>query len=417
MKVLLRNTWNMPSVREKGETYDRPLRERGESRIEKFSGRKIEALLSTGTVSGKTVEFTSAIESGLKLVAYPSGKASWRHRWTDANGKKGFFTIGSFPAVSIDLAHQIVRERKARLAQGLDPAGDEPQHDPLLVNFIEEDFEPYARRKYKSMRDIESRLKTWIRPALGDRKLSSITKADVIRWHEEVRERKSAITANRGLSLLSSIMNRARDLEMIDRNPCRGVKKFREGESRDRYLSDDEFLRFIKVLKTMLDDPPAQAIFLLLCLGLRKSEVLSSRWSQISLDDRRLFIPDPKNRKPRYVALNSQALWLLSRMHEQRDKSVDWVFPSDSATGHLQEVRRTFSRILKMAKIHEFRLHDCRRTHASILINAGASLYEVKDILGHQDLRSTQVYARLATSSLARTSEIAARKIEEALNG
>jgi site-specific recombinase XerD len=53
---------------------------------------------------------------------------------------------------------------------------------------------------------------------------------------------------------------------------------------------------------------------------------------------------------------------------------------------------------------------------ASHLINSGASIYEVKEILGHQDLKSTQVYARLATSSIARTSEIMSDKIEQVLH-
>jgi site-specific recombinase XerD len=103
-------------------------------------------------------------------------------------------------------------------------------------------------------------------------------------------------------------------------------------------------------------------------------------------------------------------------MEKDRNQNIDWVFPSNSKAGHLLEIRRTFASILKQADISEFRLHDVRRTMASQLINSGASIYEVKEILGHQDIRSTQVYARLATSSIAKTSEIMSRKIDEIVN-
>jgi site-specific recombinase XerD len=89
-------------------------------------------------------------------------------------------------------------------------------------------------------------------------------------------------------------------------------------------------------------------------------------------------------------------------MREKKTSSSPYLFPSDSKQGHLLEVRKTFASILEEAKITGVRLHDLRRTHASMLINSGASIFDVKTILGHEDIRSTQIYARLATSSLAR---------------
>jgi site-specific recombinase XerD len=102
-------------------------------------------------------------------------------------------------------------------------------------------------------------------------------------------------------------------------------------------------------------------------------------------------------------------------MLRERQEGVDWVFPSDSATGHLLDVRRTFNAVCKMAKVEEFRLHDLRRTHASILINSGISIMQVRDILGHSDIRTTQIYTRLSTSALEAASEAASKEISKAL--
>jgi integrase len=303
------------------------------------------------------------------------------------------------------------------LAKGVNPKDvRQESNSPTFKDFIDNDFIHFAKKKYKTYANVKSTVNAHLNPQFGKRRLSDIGKADVVRYHEKLCGEISCVTANRCLSMLSSIFNRAVDLELISSNPTSGVKKFHEGDGRDRFLNDEELGRFIHVLKLRMDDIQVKAIFLLLTLGLRKSEVLSFRWSGIDLTQKRVFLPDPKNRKPRYVALNTQAHALLVAMDAEKG-TVDWVFPSKSKCGHLLEIRRTFASILKQANITEFRLHDVRRTMASHLINSGASIYEVKEILGHQDLRSTQVYARLATESIARTSEIMSRKVDEVMGG
>jgi site-specific recombinase XerD len=101
---------------------------------------------------------------------------------------------------------------------------------------------------------------------------------------------------------------------------------------------------------------------------------------------------------------------------EKTRSSSPFLFPSDSAKGHLLEVRGTFARIIKEAGIDNFRGHDLRRTNASILINGGARLEDVRVALGHADIRSTLIYARLSRDSMAKTSEIAAQKIGEVMS-
>lgn len=391
------------------------LRDPGECRTYKFTANKISELQQYVIAFGKVVEFTDASETGLKLVIYGSGKMSWRHRWTDKAGRKQFFTIGEAPAISPDTARQIVRNRKSRIAQGLNPENDEPVLCATFEEFIK-DFLVFARRKYKTVKDVESRIRVWLLPNFAKMKISEIRKVDVIRFREEVRDKKSAITSNRSLSLLSSIMARAVDLELIERNPCVGVKKYYEGESRSRRMNTEELGRFMKVLISRLGEQSAKALFLLIATAKRRMEILAARWSMIDLVLRILTIPDPKNRRTDYVALNTQAYALLVAMHQERDVTNDWVFPSDSKSGHLTEVRRTFRSIMLQAGIPSIRLHDLRRTTASIIAESGASPLELMKILNHKDMRSTLVYTRLANSTIAKTSEIAAQKMAEALN-
>jgi len=381
----------------------------------KLTDRKVRGLVSKPPNKGESaIEWTDLAEDNLKLCVYSSGKASWRQRGV-LNGKKIFITLGPVNVMNLMNVRELVRKNKQLLLQGIHPKDAlRGEESPTFEDFVKNDFLPYARKKYKSIKDVESRLKGKILPQFGSYRLSDIRKADVVRYHERVQEEVSSITANRTLSLFGSVMARAVSLELVERNPAAGVKKFHEPESRDRFLSDQELKKFFAVLRTRLDTPQGQAIFLLACLGARKSELLSSRWEHLDLHMKQLYIPDPKNRKPRYLAINSQAHALLCEMEKTRTSSP-YIFPSSSSKGHLLELRRSFASIVREAGLSNLRLHDLRRTNASILLNGGARLEDVRVALGHEDIRSTMIYARLSTDSMAKTSEIAAKKIGEAM--
>ena len=57
-------------------------------------------------------------------------------------------------------------------------------------------------------------------------------------------------------------------------------------------------------------------------------------------------------------------------------------------------------RIREEAELSNFRLHDLRHSYASMLVNAGHSLYEVQQALGHSDPKVTMRYAHLSKDSL-----------------
>lgn len=54
----------------------------------------------------------------------------------------------------------------------------------------------------------------------------------------------------------------------------------------------------------------------------------------------------------------------------------------------------------KRAGLPEWRVHDLRHSFASFLVNAGRSLYEVQELLGHADIRTTSRYAHLSRERL-----------------
>lgn len=385
----------------------------------RFTHRGIESLPpAPKDGSSSCIEYSDMQERGLRLAVFKSGFKSFRHRYTFL-GKKQVLTLGEFPAVCVEEARRRVRENKVLLSQDLNPK-DERNHLREALTFEEfvmVHYVPFASRERRSWRDIENRIKLRLLPTFGDDQLPRITKNQIASFHQKLRDDISAATANRYLALTSAIFNKAIEWGHVNDNPARGISKYKESGPRSRVLSTDELTRFMTALNEILDQPSARAIFLLISLGLRRNEVLSSTWSNIDFTRKQLYLPITKAGTPRHVNLNSLALELLQQMHKERDVINPWVFPSKSKTGHLNEVRKTFDTINKKAGIKQLRLHDLRRSFASNLVNAGVSIYEVRDLLGHADVRTTQVYAHLETAALQQASETAAEELRKALAG
>lgn len=379
--------------------------------IESLSGPPDDAKTSN-------IEYSVAQESNLCLAVYKNGSRSWRFK-QKFRGKRLFITIGSYPLWSLDQAVEKSRDFKRMIAKDIDPrVGNEPKSTITFDDFVRDEFLPHAKKEYKTYSNMKNMMDKRILKEFGSYRLSEITKRQIILFHKQICEDTTGTTGNRYLSLLSSIFRYGIELDLIEKNPCKGVKKAKENKSRDRFLQEDEYVRFVQVLGGMLDNPQAQAIFLLLAIGTRRSELLSLSWDDVSLADKQAHLKDSKNGESRYVALNSVAVDLLTKMHSQRNKNSSWIFPARSTTSsvpHMQDVRKTFSAVCMEAGIKEFRLHDLRRSHASYLLKSGVDVVTIKELLGHKSLKSTQVYARVATSSLAESSEFAAAKIQEAL--
>ena len=107
-----------------------------------------------------------------------------------------------------------------------------------------------------------------------------------------------------------------------------------------------------------------------------------------------------KSGKTQTVPVNDKALEVLREAQEASDGKSPWVFPC--ATGkYFIGLGAIWYRIRKAAKLsRHYRFHDLRHGFASTLVSNGVSLYMVKELLGHADIKTTERYAHLATGAL-----------------
>lgn len=209
-------------------------------------------------------------------------------------------------------------------------------------------------------------------------------------------------TINRELSVLSAMLNHAsRRWGVNVVNPVRH-QWLRSGPPRLRYLTRSEASILVRHAETLRFDL-ADFIRLALHTGCRKNELLTLKWSDVSIERRYIMLrpEQTKSNRRRTIPLNKTSLQALQRLAE--GNSTQWVF-SRRKSGKLGERVKAldwlFRKAVKLAGIEDFRIHDLRHTFASWLVSEGVELLKVRDLLGHTSIKMTERYAHLMPDRL-----------------
>jgi integrase/recombinase XerD len=163
-------------------------------------------------------------------------------------------------------------------------------------------------------------------------------------------------------------------------------------------------------------------ISMLYCSGMRVSELISIKMSNLNLNqnglfgglsgDQNHFVISGKGKRERVVFLNSSAISSLNDYLKMRQyfishadsKSAMYLFASKSSQGHM--TRQNFALLLKQVAIdagidpEHISPHVLRHTFASMLINNGADIRIIQEMLGHADISSTQIYTHLDKNAI-----------------
>ena len=142
---------------------------------------------------------------------------------------------------------------------------------------------------------------------------------------------------------------------------------------------------------------------LLYATGLRVSELIALPRSAATTRDRFLMVRG-KGGRERLVPLTDMARDAMSLHLARLLGDGPWLFPADSESGHL--TRQAFARDLKLAAaaagLREDRVspHVLRHAFASHLLQNGADLRIVQELLGHADIATTQIYTHVLDARL-----------------
>lgn len=353
-------------------------------------------------VSGKrTVHFDTNVKNLCVIVTDTGSKTFYVRKVIDGRSRR--VRLGTFPDLSVENARKKALQVKAAIAEGDNPYELEKQKKEELS--LNELFDVYFERhsirhkKPNTQRADRYLFRNYLQERYGHRKLSSLRRDEIERFHDLLRKDKGLYTANRMLALLRGMLNKAIEWGYLrSENPAAYVKAFRE-KSRDRFLTGEELPRFLRALDEEPNEDMRHYFTLSLLTGARKRNLLAMRWDELDLGREVWRIEDTKNHEPQDVYLCSEAIEIL-RDRKQKRQDSPYVFPGTGITGHIVEPKSAWRRILQRADIENLRIHDLRRTLGSYQAISGSSLTIIGKSLGHKSMAATQVYSRLSNDPI-----------------
>jgi integrase len=373
-----------------------------------FTKRAIEALVPPE--EGRQYVY-DAKQENLAICIAASGSRIF-YRTGRYAGRSKRIRLGRFPTMSVEQAR-----KAARAITGDDARGVEPRQSrrggPTVADLFDH-WIAHAKTEKRTWKDDKRQYDQYM-GALKSRKLADLTELEVAKWHRSIRDGHGPYQANRCRALLSAMFNKAHEIKFNGPNPVQRVKRFPE-QSRERFLRPAEMRPFFEALA---EEPPDWRDFWLLALftGARRGNVAAMAWDDLDLAQGVWYLASSqtKNKRATVVVLPPPAVEILEGRARYRDSK--WVFPGKTSTGHVIDPRKSWARVMKRAGIEDLRPHDLRRSLGSWQAIAGASLPIIGASLGHSDVKSTAVYARLQTDPIRASVNGAVQRMLEAAKG
>lgn len=260
-------------------------------------------------------------------------------------------------------------------------------------------FREYLQRRNYSANTLDSYLlDLQLFFADSERTLAKITFREVERFIDTQHHKELApATINRRLHALKHFFDYLIDQQVISANPVKPSHVLRRSRSLPKGLPKEQIERLFAQIHSPMD----KALFLLMLrCGLRVSEVARLKVYDIDWSQQALRIEQGKGRKDRQVYLSADAVASLRECLQQRpsgvpEEAVFWNQKRPTRMLSVKAIQKKMARYAKAAGIVAS-CHTLRHTFASNLLEQGAEIVSIRELLGHASITSSERYAKVS---------------------
>lgn len=282
----------------------------------------------------------------------------------------------------------------------------------ILFNEIASDFIDNAKMTLKDKRGPVQRYEQHIKPYIGNKDVTSITKVDTeVILKEALAKGLQPATVDRIRQTISSIFNLAIYNEKCEHNPAslkrnENVSIMRKNKrninnDRERFLLKHEALELLNDLEKRRFDVYLMAL-MALTTGARAGELLNIKFKDIDFTSKFITLAETKNNTSRKIKITPKVEAELLKV--ERGKPNDFLF-NNGEGGKLTKIPNAyFAAVDKLfnaeleSKDSKNRVvfHTLRHTFASWLAMEGMPIYTIQRLMGHKDISQTLRYAKLS---------------------
>lgn len=264
-------------------------------------------------------------------------------------------------------------------------------------------FNVYVKNNNKRSEMIqkESVFRNHLKPFFGRKSLNEINNIDIEKYKSErVVAGLSNKTINNHLAMLSKFFKVAEEWGVLSKIPK--IKKLKVQPQKFDFLTEEE----CALLLNSSDGYIKEMIFFAIKTGLRFGELIAIDWNDVNLSEQLLTVRrsivlgelgGTKSNKIRYIPLTNE----ICEMLVKRVKKSGYVF-SDKFGKPLKQYLccdKLYS-LCKKVELRKIGWHTFRHTFASHLVQNGASIKAIQELLGHSDIVTTMRYSHLGPSTL-----------------
>ena len=259
-------------------------------------------------------------------------------------------------------------------------------------NEVDKELEEYAKNNLTRANEAIDHVKTFYRIA-GNKPANQVSLSDLQKYisyrkNQKIKNNKNKYVSNASINREMDDIRRCFSIAKINKkikvNPCDDLIDLRIENPTKRYLTKEEEKKLLEHAN------PIMKVIIVTALhtGMRKSEIINLKWSDVFLDEGYLIALNTKNGRSRELIITPKMKEGLSGL----SKLSEYVFTSPVTKTKYADFKSTFSRTVKRAKIPYITFHELRHTTASRLNELGVDLATIQEYLDHSDAKVTQKY-------------------------
>lgn len=310
---------------------------------------------------------------------------------------------------ALEFAENVIAIRKAEFAQGRFELKNTAKAKRVFLNFFadlaEEKRTLDSSNNYGNWFSTYQHLKKVVPKNLTFEEIDEYFIKKVRKYFEKDAISKSDLPLSQNskysyFNKFKAALRNAFDNGYLTINYAAKIKSFEQAESQREYLIFDELQR---LAKAECKYPVLKKAFLFSCLsGLRWSDINTLIWKEVrdEGDISRVNFRQEKTEGVEYLYISKQARELLGERQDPQERVFKGL---KYGMTYNTEIIRWCNRA---AVPKHITFHSARHTNAVLLLENGADIYTVSKRLGHRELRTTQIYAKIVDSKMKEAAEI-----------
>lgn len=348
----------------------------------------------------------------------PEGRKSWALFYRHGGQQKRLTIEPGYPALGLAAAREQARAALQALAKGEDPAAGKREAKAVhkrasaaakerapdtIEDVIDEFMRRYMQAKKRAPRYIEETRRNFDKHVLSrwrGRTIGGIARRDVIELLDAIADEGKPIAANRTLAAIRKLFNWSIQRGIIEASPVAMVERPGAETERERALADAE-IKTVWQATDKLAYPFGPFFRMALATGQRRSEVGGMRWSDIDEAEKTWTLPAELTKAGRahIVPLSPLAIKILAEC----PRAGAYVFTTrknrpisgfSKAKALLDAKAADIAEAEERVPVAPWRLHDLRRSAATVMGRLRVSRFVLGRVLNHADSSVTGIYDR-----------------------